>query len=321
LLNQKKQQLSFSCGDIIIVHKKSPSGWWIGHLQKDEQKIAARFPSNFCKEITNEQIATSEDEKSSDDLSYSSRENSSHELLKKSNTSASELELIERAFSETQLQVEIKEKEEIIQVQVSGEIKIAEIEIEKITTTITENSSETNISNNLDSFLSDQKNPFATEVVGSDITISDSSSLTGSVHESESEPETKKKKGTNDEIMVALYDYNANGKEKLNFKEGDFIKVIKTRKSGWWIGELGGKTGKFPSNFCMRVSDLEENLKKEKEKGNEKENQLSDQKVKLNQSDEMEDLGSLKFDDEQEQPPPPSFGKDEYQSLSFQLQV
>jgi len=48
----------------------------------------------------------------------------------------------------------------------------------------------------------------------------------------------------------ALYDYDAENPDDLSFKEGDVINVLdQSDPSGWWEGELNGKTGFFPSNF------------------------------------------------------------------------
>lgn len=48
-----------------------------------------------------------------------------------------------------------------------------------------------------------------------------------------------------------LYDYDANGSDELSFKEDDVIHIISRSPNGmddgWWMGELGGKTGIFPS--------------------------------------------------------------------------
>ncbi|KAI8333777.1 hypothetical protein EDC96DRAFT_451084 [Choanephora cucurbitarum] len=58
-----------------------------------------------------------------------------------------------------------------------------------------------------------------------------------------SEPEERQ------EIVVALYDFEAASAEELNMKEGDIIYVTKKDDSGWWEGVLDGKTGIFPSNY------------------------------------------------------------------------
>jgi len=48
----------------------------------------------------------------------------------------------------------------------------------------------------------------------------------------------------------ALYDYDAENPDDLSFKEGDTIVVLdQSDPSGWWEGEINGKTGFFPSNF------------------------------------------------------------------------
>jgi len=48
-----------------------------------------------------------------------------------------------------------------------------------------------------------------------------------------------------------LYDYDANGSDELSFKEDDVIHIISRSPNGmddgWWMGELGGKKGIFPS--------------------------------------------------------------------------
>ncbi len=48
----------------------------------------------------------------------------------------------------------------------------------------------------------------------------------------------------------ALYDYVGADQHELDFMAGDIINVIeKDNNSGWWTGELGGRTGLFPSNY------------------------------------------------------------------------
>ena len=50
----------------------------------------------------------------------------------------------------------------------------------------------------------------------------------------------------------ALYDFDASNNVELSFKEGDVIKVLRTKTpsggdDGWWEGEIHGKVGLFPS--------------------------------------------------------------------------
>jgi len=51
----------------------------------------------------------------------------------------------------------------------------------------------------------------------------------------------------------ALYDYEAAQEGDLGFSEGDIINLIDTSdEGGWWVGELNGVQGTFPSNFVER---------------------------------------------------------------------
>jgi hypothetical protein len=49
----------------------------------------------------------------------------------------------------------------------------------------------------------------------------------------------------------ALYDYGANGSDELSLHEDDIIHILSRSpngvEDGWWLGELGGRTGLFPS--------------------------------------------------------------------------
>ena len=53
------------------------------------------------------------------------------------------------------------------------------------------------------------------------------------------------------EYCKALYDYDANGSDELAFKEDEVIHIISRSpngvEDGWWMGELNGRTGLFPS--------------------------------------------------------------------------
>ena len=49
----------------------------------------------------------------------------------------------------------------------------------------------------------------------------------------------------------ALYDYGANGSDELSLHEDDIIHILSRCpngvEDGWWLGELGGRSGLFPS--------------------------------------------------------------------------
>ena len=51
----------------------------------------------------------------------------------------------------------------------------------------------------------------------------------------------------------ALYDYDADDRTELSFKQGDTIQVIAPLESGWWDGIINDVRGWFPSNYCTVV--------------------------------------------------------------------
>ena len=52
----------------------------------------------------------------------------------------------------------------------------------------------------------------------------------------------------------ALYDYEADDRTSLSFRQGDTIQVITQLASGWWDGIINGVRGWFPSNYCQVIS-------------------------------------------------------------------
>lgn len=52
----------------------------------------------------------------------------------------------------------------------------------------------------------------------------------------------------------ALFDYEADDRTSLSFRQGDIIQVITQLDSGWWDGIINGLRGWFPSNYCEVVS-------------------------------------------------------------------
>ena len=54
---------------------------------------------------------------------------------------------------------------------------------------------------------------------------------------------------------VAEHNFDGDGEGELSFKEGDRIKIVEEgAPDDWWMGELNGNNGFFPSNFCKIVS-------------------------------------------------------------------
>ncbi|KAG9577346.1 guanine-nucleotide dissociation stimulator CDC25, partial [Aureobasidium melanogenum] len=52
----------------------------------------------------------------------------------------------------------------------------------------------------------------------------------------------------------ALYDYDADDRTSLSFRQGDIIQVITQLESGWWDGIIRGVRGWFPSNYCELIA-------------------------------------------------------------------
>lgn len=50
-----------------------------------------------------------------------------------------------------------------------------------------------------------------------------------------------------------IYDYQAQDAEELTLTAGDVVNVHKKEDSGWWVGELNGKTGLFPFNYVEEL--------------------------------------------------------------------
>lgn len=55
--------------------------------------------------------------------------------------------------------------------------------------------------------------------------------------------------------MVALYDYDAQGPEDLEFSEGDTIDILGEVNQEWLEGHCGGSIGIFPSCFAYRENN------------------------------------------------------------------
>lgn len=51
------------------------------------------------------------------------------------------------------------------------------------------------------------------------------------------------------ETVVALYAYAAQNDDELTFQKDAVITVLSRDNSDWWIGQLDGQTGAFPSNY------------------------------------------------------------------------
>ncbi|XP_041663816.1 nostrin isoform X2 [Cheilinus undulatus] len=54
----------------------------------------------------------------------------------------------------------------------------------------------------------------------------------------------------------ALYDFTPEHEDELTLKEGDLLDIYRKEETGWWFGQLNGKTGHFPSTYVEELPVL-----------------------------------------------------------------
>lgn len=57
-------------------------------------------------------------------------------------------------------------------------------------------------------------------------------------------------------VMKALYDFSGSSDE-LSFKAGEQIVVVNEVLDDWWLGEVGGRKGLFPTNYAILIKTTE----------------------------------------------------------------
>ncbi len=55
--------------------------------------------------------------------------------------------------------------------------------------------------------------------------------------------------------VQVLYSFEKKKPSQLSMRKGEVITVITQHSSGWWIGKLNDRVGKFPSNYTTVVAD------------------------------------------------------------------
>ncbi|RPD58534.1 hypothetical protein L227DRAFT_576923, partial [Lentinus tigrinus ALCF2SS1-6] len=60
--------------------------------------------------------------------------------------------------------------------------------------------------------------------------------------------------------VIALHDFAAGSTDELSFKVGDQIDVVSEVLDGWWMGELYGKRGLFPTTYTEVINSSSSSL-------------------------------------------------------------
>lgn len=69
-------------------------------------------------------------------------------------------------------------------------------------------------------------------------------------------PPKRMTSGIKETWVMAIYGFEGQEEGDLSFQEGEKIRVIKKTGStdDWWEGEVRGRRGKFPANYCELVA-------------------------------------------------------------------
>lgn len=58
-------------------------------------------------------------------------------------------------------------------------------------------------------------------------------------------------------LVRANYSFMAENTNELSINKGDVVTVVNEVDDGWWMGDLNGTRGLFPSNYCEQVKNEE----------------------------------------------------------------
>lgn len=50
-------------------------------------------------------------------------------------------------------------------------------------------------------------------------------------------------------LVVVLYDYEAQGDQEMDLREGDIVTIVAKEDDVWWCGQKNDKMGMFPSTY------------------------------------------------------------------------
>ncbi|KAH9916575.1 BAR-domain-containing protein [Epithele typhae] len=77
-----------------------------------------------------------------------------------------------------------------------------------------------------------------------------------------SSKESQRSDDSGQKRVIALHDFAAGSTDELSFKVGDQIVVVSEVLDGWWMGELGGKRGLFPTTYTEIINSSTTSLSK-----------------------------------------------------------
>jgi son of sevenless len=99
----------------------------------------------------------------------------------------------------------------------------------------------------------------------------------------------------------ALYNYDADDRTSLSFRQGDTIQVLTQLESGWWDGVINDVRGWFPSNYCAIISgpeDLGEYDANGQDESEASAESGTDDELDEEQDDDLDSEGNLRDGDE-----------------------
>ncbi len=85
--------------------------------------------------------------------------------------------------------------------------------------------------------------------------------LKSSSKDKDKDKDRKEENGKDDKKrVIALHDFAAGSNDELSFRVGDQIDVVSEVIDGWWMGELGGKRGLFPTTYTEVINSSSSSL-------------------------------------------------------------
>ncbi|CAH1227671.1 SH3KBP1 [Branchiostoma lanceolatum] len=206
---ENTDELRLEVGDVIEILKQEEEGWWEGSLNGK----SGVFPSNFVEVIKEED-----------------KENIEEQQKEKTAPPPQQQQQEEKNGPSGEPQQQLKQPKKVRGVGLGDIFGNSPLTLRtKATDSVHEKDKHSHTDN-----------------------IAKSGSLKKKAPPVPSEPPAKEDKASKPvEKAKVLFDYNAENEDELTLKVGEVI-IIRSKESvdsGWWEGEVGGRTGVFPDNF------------------------------------------------------------------------